>query len=240
MQDKTRHIRHSAGIRGLRAVASRRSVIIELTSPKHPRCTNAIAMSGQPPPGYKAGMVRALLLPPALTLPAVSAPGACQPACPSRPLPMAMAAPGLALAATLPSHCLVCWRWWRRASYTRTAHRAAGLGSKDLTPRQATNQLTHPPSASRTAPRRCAAPLCYAHPPSPPLRRRTSRPHALVSGRAPPRTCACGHRGSWQLAADRNPPPPPPPRHFRTKPGWEWCPPPTQVRKQPGFGPLRI
>jgi hypothetical protein len=113
---------------------------------------------------------------------------------------LAMAAPGLALAATLPSHCLVCWLWQRRASYTRTAHRAAGLGSKDLTPRQATNQLTRPPSASRTA-RRCAAPLCYVHPPSPPLRRRTSRSHALVSGRAPPRTCACGHRGSWQLAA---------------------------------------
>ena len=208
MQDKTRHTRHSRPALKLRvtcAVASRRAVIIEPTSPKHPRCTNAIAMSGQPPPGYKAGMVRALLLPPALTLPAVSAPGACQPACPSRPLPMAMAAPGLALAATLPSHCLVCWLWWRRASYTRTAHRAAGLGSKDLTPRQATNQLTHPPSASRTA-RRCAAPLCFSCPR--PVRGYAAVTLDHVSGRAPPHTCACGHRCIWQLAADRVPPPP--------------------------------
>ena len=172
-------------------MASRRSVIIEPTSPKHPRCTNAIAMSGQPPPGYKAGMVRALLLRPALTLPAVSAPGACQPACPSLCPGLAMAKPSLALAATPPSHCLAGWLWRWRASYTRTAHRAAGLGSKGLTPRQATNHLTRPPSASRTA-CRCAAPLCFSCPR--PVSGYAAVTPAHVSGRALPRTCACGHR----------------------------------------------
>ena len=99
----------------------RRAVIIEPRSPKHPRCTNAIAMSGQPPPGYKAGMVRALLLPPALTLPAVSAPGACQPAC----------RPGLC---PWPWQSLA-WLWPRRSLLTAWLVGCGGGAHLTLAPR---------------------------------------------------------------------------------------------------------